>query len=93
MTWLGHRIRKVYGRIQIVCVDGCRIKQNPGYEDIMKVKIGNEIYEANDVPVMVILSEKDKENIANMLPEATKYCAYPEGTDRELIADWMEDEN
>ena len=59
----------------------------------MKVKIGNEIYDAVDVPVMVILSDSDKENIANMLPEATKYCAYPEGTNRELITEWMEDGN
>lgn len=57
----------------------------------MRVKVGDTIYNAKDEPVMVILSEMDKQNIANMLPEATKYCGYPEGTDRGFIAEWMDE--
>jgi len=30
----------------------------------MKIKIGNQIYDAEDEPIMVILEGNDKENIA-----------------------------
>ncbi len=43
----------------------------------MKVKICDKIYDSEQEPIMVILSEVDKKNIANMHPEATKYCVYP----------------
>ena len=55
----------------------------------MKIKIGEKIYDGNDVPVMVILTEEDKKNIANMLPTATKYCSYPEGYDETKIKGFM----
>ena len=45
----------------------------------MKIKVGDRVYDANDEPVMVILSDKDKMNIRDMDPEATKYCGYPDG--------------
>lgn len=38
---------------------------------------------------MVILSEKDKWNIAHMEPNASKYCEYPEGIAEEVITQWM----
>lgn len=44
----------------------------------MKVKVGNKIYDGENEPVMVILSKGEKEQIANMDPDATKYCVYPE---------------
>jgi hypothetical protein len=57
----------------------------------MKVKIGNTVYSAEDQPVMVILSEADKANIAKMLPECTRYCAYPDrGWTTEQIFQFME---
>jgi len=59
----------------------------------MKVKIGNRIYSSADQPIMVILTEKDKENIANMLPEATMYCGYPEGMPAEEIERFMVDDS
>ena len=43
----------------------------------MKVKIGNKIYDGAEEPVMVILSKGEREQIANMHPDATKYCSYP----------------
>lgn len=55
----------------------------------MKVKIGNKIYDPNNTPIMVILSKEDKSNIANMLPEATKYCAFPEDMEINEIENWM----
>ena len=57
----------------------------------MKVKIGELFYDANEVPIMVILTEKDKENIKNMHPEANRYCSYPKGLNRKWIAKWMDE--
>lgn len=42
----------------------------------MKVKIGDKIYDPEEQPIMIILTEQDKKNIQNMLPEVTKYCVY-----------------
>lgn len=60
----------------------------------MKVKIGEEIYNSNDIPIMLILSKDDKELIGNMEPEATKYCSYPNSKEfakdaYKKIKDWM----
>jgi len=56
----------------------------------MKVKIGDTIYDAEDQPIMVILSDKDKENISNMLEANTKYCCYPSvGHTEEEIDEFM----
>jgi hypothetical protein len=43
----------------------------------MKVKVGNKVYDGEKEPIMVILTPSDKENIANMRVEDTKYCFYP----------------
>jgi len=43
----------------------------------MQVKVGDMFFDAEDCPIMLILTDKDKENVANMLPEATKLCTYP----------------
>ncbi len=55
----------------------------------MKVKIGDIIYDGEDQMVMVILSDKDKYNIAHMAPEAHSYAAAPEGTPWTDLVDWM----
>lgn len=56
----------------------------------MKVKIGNKIYEASKEPILLILNEQDKKNIANMFSTATKYCAFPdEGYTEEEIREFM----
>lgn len=57
----------------------------------MKVKVGDHVYDSDNEPVMVILSVKDKENIANMLPNATKYCAHPASMDSHAAMNWMGD--
>ena len=56
----------------------------------MKVKIGNKIYDPNDEPILLILSDTDKENIANMAEEAHYYCVYPDTLDAEYIKKWAE---
>ena len=60
----------------------------------MKVKVGNKIYDSNNEPVMVILSRGEKEQIANMHPDTTKYCVYPDTDewtkdDHKAIKQWM----
>lgn len=56
----------------------------------MKVKIENIIADGVVQPVMVILTDQDKENIRNMAPDATKYCQYPsEKFTREEIEKWV----
>ena len=44
----------------------------------MKVIIRGEIYDASKMPIMIILSQKDKKNIKNMSDECNKYIAYPD---------------
>lgn len=63
----------------------------------MKVKVGNKIYDGEQEPVMVILTKQDKENIANMLPEANRYCMFPDtdewiANEHEAIHKWMGEE-
>jgi hypothetical protein len=55
----------------------------------MKVKVGDKIYDGKNEPVMVILSERDKKNIANMPPDATKYCVFPDEGSPEDAEVWM----
>lgn len=59
----------------------------------MRVKIGGTDIPANPgLPVMVELTQQDKENIANMAPDATKYAVFPDGWGTpEEMRDWMRD--
>lgn len=56
----------------------------------MKVKIGSKIYDAEKEPIMIILSNSDKENIRHMGASMTKYISFPEGTPREEINKFAE---
>lgn len=58
----------------------------------MKVKIADNIYDGDKEPVMVILSDEDKKNITNMLPECSKYMSYPDNffEDDAAAYEWME---
>ena len=57
----------------------------------MKVKIGDTIYDSNDKPIMLILSEEDKFNISNM-GEQTKYCSFPENINTNDIIKFMKED-
>ncbi len=62
----------------------------------MKVKVGNKVYDGKKEPVMVILSKGEKQQITDMLPDATKYCVYPGEdewikNDYEKIRAWMKE--
>jgi len=59
----------------------------------MKVKVGDKIFDGDNEPLMVILSEDEKKQIANM-GTSKKYCAYPSAkhwvkNDFENIKKWM----
>lgn len=59
----------------------------------MKVKIGLEIFDPNDQPLMVILTDTDKSNIANMDPKFYKYCSFPDSFDdatQKKLLKWMD---
>jgi len=44
----------------------------------MQVKIGDTIHSTSEKePIMIILDDQDKTNIANMEPGAHRYCVYP----------------
>ena len=45
----------------------------------MKVKVGDSWYSGTiGLPIMVELTEQDKENIANMTPNLSKYAIFDE---------------
>jgi hypothetical protein len=57
----------------------------------MKVKIGDKIYNSDEQPIMIILSDKDKENITNMDKNCTKYCCFSDDIDLKKIENFMKD--
>lgn len=59
----------------------------------MKIKVGNNVYDANEQPIMVILEKTDKENIANMHPDCTKYCSFPENMSEKDVEEFMKINN
>ena len=58
----------------------------------MKVKINNELYDSNEDPIMIILNDKEKDQISNM-GAAHKYASFPDdiGWSVEEMKDWMND--
>ena len=55
----------------------------------MKIVIDNQIFTADKHKIMVILSETDKKNIANMAPKATAYAEYDDVIPEQQIETWM----
>lgn len=55
----------------------------------MRVKIGNNVYDSSQEPVMLILDEQDKINIRNMSDEATKFCSFPDSMSAEEVKEFM----
>lgn len=60
----------------------------------MKVKIGDIIYDSEDQPILLILTDADKKNISGMVTTAHKYCSYPDTeywmkNDYKNIKNWM----
>lgn len=59
----------------------------------MKVKIGNQIHDGDNEPVMVILSAADRENILAMAPGATRYAQGPKSRDAAVLRAWTHPQN
>lgn len=59
----------------------------------MKVKVGDEVYSDEDHPIMIILTDKDKENINNMAQGCNRYASAPDGSmgDADEFVEWMND--
>ena len=62
----------------------------------MRVKVGNKIYDGEKEPVMIIISDGERQQITNMDTGCTKYCVYPSESkwvdnDYEAIRKWMND--
>ena len=57
----------------------------------MIIKIGDQVFDNAKIPVMVVLTPQDKENINNMNSECTKYAVFPDdfGT-RDQMHAWMQ---
>jgi hypothetical protein len=56
----------------------------------MKVKTRNRIIEANKEPIMLILDQQDRENIAAMSGDAVIYLGYPAGIDKGQMQAWVD---
>jgi hypothetical protein len=55
----------------------------------MKIKLGEDIYDSNDIPMVVILSEQDKVNLKLLKDDQYRYAAAPEDA-FETQADYKE---
>lgn len=56
----------------------------------MKVKVGDMVYDGAVEPVMVILTDKDKENISSMSEHHHKYTSFPKGLSDNEVERFME---
>lgn len=52
---------------------------------------GKRLVDGADLPVAVVLTEADKRNIANMAPDASVYCVFPDSFDVGEIQRWLEE--
>ena len=60
----------------------------------MKFKVGDKVFTMKDGPLMVILSDKDKDNITRMDPTANKYACFSEDCDmsKDEMLTWMKED-
>lgn len=57
----------------------------------MKVKVGKRVYDSQKLPIMLVLSAGECEEIANMPADARKYAQFPEGFgDEKAMREWMQ---
>lgn len=56
---------------------------------MLKVKIGDKIYDAEIEPIMIILDDECKNLILNMNKDCTKICFAPEYMKKEAISNFM----
>lgn len=46
----------------------------------MKIKVGNKIYDGEEEPVMIILTDEEKQGVIEQIANnpGNKYCQYPD---------------
>ncbi len=57
----------------------------------MFVKIGNVIYDSCVTPIMLVLSDRAKQQISNMDPEQHRFCLFPEEISNSDVKEFMND--
>lgn len=57
----------------------------------MKIKVRNKIFDGNNEPIMLILTDKDKENIRKMKTDCHKFFVFPDTMKTEKIEKWMKE--
>jgi len=55
----------------------------------MIVKIDNTYYNSTEQPILLILSESEKEHISDMSKENKKYCSFPDESNIEEVKEFM----
>ena len=55
----------------------------------MKVKIGDRIFSSDEHPIMIILTDFNKEQLRNISEADHKYCEFPEHMTEQEIKKWM----
>ena len=56
----------------------------------MKIAVGGKVLDGAVLPVAVILTDKDRENIRNMAKGATVYACFPDNTPVEDMERWVD---
>jgi len=56
----------------------------------MIIKIGNTYYNSTQEPILLILTESEKEHISNMSKENKKYCSFPDESNINKIKEFMD---
>ncbi|HEY5563417.1 MAG TPA: hypothetical protein VIK72_16985 [Clostridiaceae bacterium] len=55
----------------------------------MKVKIGNTIYDSQEVPILVILDDQEIRHMQDMPSNTHLYCSFPDDSKDEDITEFM----
>jgi hypothetical protein len=55
----------------------------------MRVNINGVWYDANDMPIQIELTDRDKENIVNMHPDAHNYIVFPDSIKYEKVKELL----
>jgi len=59
----------------------------------MIVKIGDQVFDSNKEPIVIIFSEEEKELISSMHPKNIRFCSYPNGFQISEIEKFMRTED
>ncbi len=89
------------GTVRCRCNSSTRVSRKPArapltsgsnYEkNNMQVRIGDTLYDADKQPIMLVLSDLDRQQIAAMPAGLHRFCVFPaDKFDKDTIQQWME---